>query len=647
MNFLYLSYSYLYLTAGFIVLFYFLKGIKKQNRVSSLLFWKDLYKEKSTFSFKLKFSPDLLFFLQLLILLLIVTALLQPVSIREVALDSRIILILDQSASMQAEDLVRDRFSIAIDKAVNRIISLSDDAEIALIAAGKNPELLHDFTREHDRVINTLERLQAQDIEINLSPALDMAEALYQEDNQAKIELYSDGSFHQESVISRITDNSANLELIQIGSSIGNIGITGFDIRNKSSRPGEYEIFLKVANLTEERVIVPISIRSSNTYLDIDSAGQIIDDTISMDPGETRDLSYALEFNQLSFLQISLEIEDSYSLDNSCLAVVGKELETDYNVMLISEGNYFLERSLEVIPGINLTVQRPPGNRRDGMDLVIFDNYLPTNTDYNGNSLYIGVKPPWVNERLERIEGSSNVTYWDRTSSIFRFVNFQGLQIRDYLTINREITGESNNLSGDLSGVDTLISTPEGPVMLALKEAEKRSIFMGINIQQSNMPLQPGFPLFISNLISWYNPVEFNTGLNHISTGDSYYYTPDNVKRPISVIDPAGKEVPIVRGEDSYLVNNTTAKGIYRLINNNEEEDYFAVNLLSMNESDFRRVYSTSAGEKVSGKGLRTFPLWPYIITLVLILLLIEWVYYYKPEILNSNPGVHTDEYTS
>ncbi|MFP4016765.1 MAG: vWA domain-containing protein [Halanaerobiales bacterium] len=646
MNFLNLSYSYLYLTAGFIILFYFLKGIKKQNRVSSLLFWKDLYREKSTFSFKLKFSPDLLFLLQLLILLLIVTALLQPVFIRRGVLDNRVILVIDQSASMQAVDVLPSRFASAVEKAVNRIVNLSDDAELALIAVGKNPELLYDFTRDHDMVIDTLQELEPLDVDIDLSSALAMAEALSQEDNQAKIELYSDGNFHQESVINKISENPANLELIQVGNTIGNIGIVGFDIRSKSSRPGEYEIFMKIANFSEERVIVPISIKSNNSYIDIDSGRQIIDDTISMAPDAIRDLSYAVAFDQLSFLEISLGIDDSYHQDNSCLAVVGKELEEDYNVLLITEGNFFLERSLEVIPGVNLTVQSPPGIRRDNIDLIIFDNYLLTNTDYKGNTLYIGVKPPWLNSKMKRIDSLSAISYWDKSSSVFRFVNFQGLQIRDYLTLNED-SNFNNNPELISTGVENLISTPEGPVMLALKEPEKRSVFMGINLEQSNMPLQPGFPLFISNLISWYNPVEFNSGFNHISTGESYYYTPENEERPVRVINPEGAETSIVRGEDSYLVNDSTLKGVYRVIDQGGGEDYFIANLLSIKESDFRRVYNTAVKENMADTGFRTYPLWPYIIILLIILLLIEWTYYHKPVIMMNQTGVNNDEYTS
>ena len=95
----------------FLILFYFLKGGKDNIKINSLLFWDNLEDNSSSFSIKFRFEKDLLFYLQLFIILLLIFALLQPVLNQKVQESNKLIFIIDRSASLNANDVKGSRFS--------------------------------------------------------------------------------------------------------------------------------------------------------------------------------------------------------------------------------------------------------------------------------------------------------------------------------------------------------------------------------------------------------------------------------------------------------------------------------------------------------------------------------------------------------
>lgn len=642
MQFSNLSFYYLYFLSGFIIIYYFLKGKKREKRISSLLFWRNLYRDKNTFSFHLKFTPDILFFIQMLILLLLVTALLQPILTRTGILEERVVLIIDRSVSMQATDIHPDRYSQAIEKAIDRVQGFSDRVEIALVDGAKDPQLLVDFTSDHDRIIDFLNKIEVTDTELDLDKTLGLARALFSVEKEANILFFTDGVFGER--VEKQQINFDNIEIVSGSKAVNNTGIIEFDVREKSGYPGEYELFLTIGNFADEPVIVPISIRARNRENGDPHQGRILlKDRLSMKPGEEQGRYYTLRVDRRQFIDINLEVDDSFQKDNHVVAILGTELVDSFRVLLVSERNFFLENGLLVVPGIKVLTTTDTDFNQSEYDLVIFDGIKPP-ANYQGSGLYIGVEPVGIlDEELISVQATGSISSQDSGHRILRFVNLRELKFRDYLAWSASEDKKT-------PGLTPLVSTPQGAIMVSGQVPDYKWVFIGFDLYKSNLPLQASFPVFLSNLINWFAPHHFNPGLNHIETSSVYEFTADNNYRPEKVFNPTGKEVQLVKGSQNYLIRDTYWSGFYRIVstristnkskaasslNNTDDkkERYFAVNLNSRTESNLRQVYQPVHREKIREKGIKTIQLWTYILLLVLVLMIVEWYLYQKPNI--------------
>ena len=105
-----------------IVLLYLLKLKRKERIISSVMLWQAAVADLQANAPLQKLNKNLLLFLQLLVLLLIVLAAARPFRNVEGLGQNRIVVIMDASASMQANDVGMSRF----EKARQQVSSMAD-----------------------------------------------------------------------------------------------------------------------------------------------------------------------------------------------------------------------------------------------------------------------------------------------------------------------------------------------------------------------------------------------------------------------------------------------------------------------------------------------------------------------------------------
>ena len=117
---------------GVLVLIYLRQRTRTRIEVPSLLFWTDVPEDRVR---SRRFRPDLLFLLQILLLLLLIGGLLHPYWSRTVTetRGDRQILVFDLSASMQARENGVRRFDLALDQAKDVLHDLAPLDEVMLI----------------------------------------------------------------------------------------------------------------------------------------------------------------------------------------------------------------------------------------------------------------------------------------------------------------------------------------------------------------------------------------------------------------------------------------------------------------------------------------------------------------------------------
>src|SRR4029078_11741485 len=129
-----------------IVIFYILKIRLRQVPVSTTIFWRQIYDEKRPRSLWQILRHLLSLLVQLVWLLLLVFALAEPFFTWEVLQARRLILVVDNSASMRAPDVTPTRLDMAKQLGRQLISGLRFRDEMAIVAAGAQPQVVSGLT---------------------------------------------------------------------------------------------------------------------------------------------------------------------------------------------------------------------------------------------------------------------------------------------------------------------------------------------------------------------------------------------------------------------------------------------------------------------------------------------------------------------
>src|SRR3954469_2890431 len=125
-----------------IVVFYILKIRLRRVPVSTTIFWQQIYDEKRPRSLWQILRHLLSLLIQILWLLLLVFALAEPFFTWEILQARRLILVVDNSASMRATDVSPTRLDVARQLGRQIVSGLRFRDEMAIIAAGVQPQVV-------------------------------------------------------------------------------------------------------------------------------------------------------------------------------------------------------------------------------------------------------------------------------------------------------------------------------------------------------------------------------------------------------------------------------------------------------------------------------------------------------------------------
>ena len=621
------AFSLLFLPLLFVV-FYILQGGKKEKEVVSLLFWQQLEENSNSFNVKFKFKTDLLFWLQLIIILLLIFSLFQPVITGKREINERAIIVIDRSASMQAKSIENKRFSLAVKKAIDKVNNLSSGTEIALLSADSNPHMIVDFSFDRDIIKENLRQLRVTDVELNIKKTLELIESFKNEDDKA--------FFFTDAAFSYNDEFPENLEMITVGEKANNLAISNFSVREKSGLPGQYSLFLELANFSDKENEFFLEIKRGRLL--------IIRDRLIINANEKATKEYDLRINEAVDFEIDLKNEDILPADNSVRFRLGEDLDDNFKILYLGKDNYFLERAFLVIPGINLIkikdnpeISLEKVNSGD-YDLYIFNEKMIPD-DFRANILLINPSIENIDYE-ERNKGEViEIMNWEKENPLFRFVDLQGLKLKE---ANFEYIRENGK---------AMVWTMDGPVISINSKNSYRRVNLGFSLDQSNFSLQAGFPIFLANMIKWLRPDFQTPDYSMINTGDEFRYYPPAGEKIEKVISPEGDELSFTKITNSYLIKDSENSGIYNIILQNGKKDFFSANLLSEEESKLNQKYEiqsitedndfsveknslekqdSTTKTVVKNEEVILKRLWPYIILIVIFLLLLEWYIFQK-----------------
>jgi len=611
-----------------IVIFYILKIRLKRVPVSTVIFWRQIFDEKKPRSLWQKLRHLVSLLLQLALLLLLVAALAKPFFSWEALEARRIVLVLDNSASMNATDIAPSRLARAKEEALRIIGGLHFQDEMALVTGGSPPRVVCGLTGHQKTLRNAVENVEATDGPTQLTAAVALARSLAVEtENGAKnnrIVLVSDGCAEGAADLAR----AADVSFVAVGQKTPNIGITRFQVRRSTIDPIGYEILAEVENLSDEPAgDIRLAIALEGRTIDIKPLklgpnghwSEVIESTTADGGLLTAELVVKEDKDYQPFI-------DALAADNRACAVLPKREPIPVH-MHSPQGNLFLQKVLEANPLVRLTTSKELPKQFAPGSVTVFHRETPAKLPA-GAVLVIdpsGDCDLWkVGDNLQ----NPIVTQQDKDSPLMAHVRLDNVILPEARKLTFAASAKPQVLAGAVTGdpLFALIERPEGKVAV-----------LTVNLDKGDLPFRTAFPILAMNIFGSFTS----------SSGELREALPTGATAQVS-LPPGGASQFLLCAPDGNTrklpagVVKVTAGpfdhcGVWAVVPEapgSAPIEEFAVNLMNKAESDLRPpealTAATSAADAGLSGGFLGGPVWWYLALAAWALVGCEWYLYQR-----------------
>ena len=674
-----------------VVVFYILKIRLRRVPVSTMLFWRQLYDEQLPRSIWKRLRHWLSLLAQVVLILLLVLALADPFFAWETRQLRRIVLIMDNSASMNATDVSPSRLDAAKDEASRLIRGMRFHDELAIVTAGGTPRVVCGFSSHGRTLDHAIDDVMPTDIPTRVAEAVELARRLLgerQDEHQRKIVVLTDnantnptglapvarGILHyskgEPSTIQK--DSNEEEEVVQnpvnhrgkpggamaevvfhrFGTNAGNVGITQFQVRRSLIDPLGYEILAEVTNASYELI---------ECRLEIDLNDDVVDVVpLKLTPGQRWSQSFEKTSADGGHLLAKLDRADVLAADNRAWAVLPKREMMP--VTLMSEGHLFLQKVFESNPLVALTRITPPGRTPEA------ESRKPLSQDLSSPNASITVLHRHVPEVLPSgavlvIDPRESCDAWqlgepiqnptvhqqDKNSPLLRQVRLDNVVMPEA----RQVKFVSDE------GVKVLARSVAGdPLLATIERPGQKVLLLTVNLDEGDLPLRTAFPILMMNALNWFSdnrgelrealPTGVITEIDIAALNRDRSptlrvgiagQTPDSESqategRSLSLIAPDGRRSALPMQSGRLSLGPFDQCGVWRVIADEGNTTLLdlACNLADRNESDVRVPTSDEAtlASVVSAGLLGNRPVWFWLIAFAWLLMAVEWWAYQR-----------------
>ena len=595
-----------------LILIHALKPKPTQIEVTNLFLWQEVLKEKSRHLTLKRLIKNLPLLLQIIIVILAALALAKPIWFYFITKKGDMVLVVDTSASMKTKRESGIRLDAAKQNAIDLIDRHGENQKILIVEAGSEPLLKSGFTKNKRRAKALIKQLEASDVPGSLEKAVYLAASFTDPSTEDHIYLITDGAG---SDFSTIIKSHPKIIPILISGGKTNIGITKFKFRQEFLRDNHYEIMLEVKNFSTTHATCPIRLSVDKTV--------IFNTSVRFEPFEKKSMIFPYSGLITGMAKAMLHIDDDFTVDNA--AYLSLNTTQDIWVLLVSQGNYFLEKLLEAYPNFMVNTIRdivPAAWEEQTMrhDIVIIDrtNFPLTS---RGNFLLIDSFSPSLPVSDGGRIDFPEILDWDRHSPLMVNVNISGLAIEKAARLRAN------------PALKPVIESSQTGLMYTFEKDAIRAVILGFDITRSDLPLKVAFPVMMSNIFNWLNPHKLHFSSLDARAGKPFDIFLNADTENISIRPPRSKWETYPVDSNPFTYMNTKKVGIYTISENNKRRR-FTVNLLDELESDIavpeidKSVPKSNGSEKVATE----HPLWPIFLLLGMGMLLIEWVVWLRTE---------------
>ncbi len=605
-----------------IVVFYILKVRLRRVPVSTTMFWRQIFEEKPPRSLWETLRHLLSLLMQIALLLLLVFALAEPYFSWEVLAARRVVLVVDNSASLAATDVAPSRFAQAISRGLRAIDGLRFRDEMAIIVAGAEPTVACGMTG-HLRTLKTaLEAIPQTDGPTHLREAVELGRRLIGDHAHGKVIVLTDGCCPEATEL----DAEESVELHLVGGQAANIGITRFQVRRSLLDSLGYEILIEVLNATEE----PVECR-----LEVELAGVPVDVIpLKLKPGQTWNQTLEKTSLRGGHLIAKLLHDDAFPVDNEAWAIL--PARDPQPVLIVSPGNLFLQKVFEANPLLKVSFAREMPAEIDPGTLVVLHQIVPEKLP--AGPIFV-VDPQGSSDLWSAGEDVSAplITQQAADSPLMAHVRLDNVQMPTARQL--KFTQPPQVLAGALTG---------DPIFAAVNRPEGKVLVLTANLTEGDLAFRTAFPILVSNAVGWFsgNAGELRESL---ATGNTTEIDLSTISKPASsaadktphvLLSPRGVSRPLPEAADKITVGPLETCGVWQVAaaasapSDGTETPLLelACNLANATESDLRTPESLKEHEVPLPMAAALFsrPIWFYLAGLAWLLAAGEWFLYQR-----------------
>ncbi|MFT9820633.1 vWA domain-containing protein [Lysinibacillus sp. NPDC056185] len=571
MGFSQLLFSWTAIIPVIVLLYYFFRKKYTDQTVSSTLFWSEIMQETRVSPYLKHLQKNALLYLQLLALLLLVLALMNPYVKKSTIVGAQTIFIVDTSATMLAgkEQSTFDTHKKEMLSLVNEL----DGRPVTLITTGNTPKaILQQETNTKD-IEKAIQQLQVTYETAQMNKALDVAQA-FVGNTPTSIYVFTDALDKKQLPMEKDT-----VKWIVKGSAkdLTNIAMTRF----AATTDGQSAMALvQLQNDTNKEQNVKLSIENVK-------GKEIVTESVALPPNE----AITKTFKDLPLedtLTAKIDAKDDYAVDNSqtvLLQTATSKVVVDQSMhQLIQKGLQTINSSVKIVPSSQLA---------DNLDATVVTNQTALLEKMDKPIVLFG------RDDVEKVEATGEIS--TTSDALFAFSELKDIYVSavyprfdDYKTI------------ASVGDQPFIQRSPEGDIVVLA------------DIADTDWPLHPSFPLFL-----WSAEQELSE-----SVGSLGIFTP-NEQRAVALAQGDwsiySQEEEFLSSISNGLLTAPMKPGIYTARSKDEEKRFIVQ--LQAQERVIEKGTSYTLGELPdNGKEeISKTSFVPWIILMILVLLVLEW----------------------
>jgi hypothetical protein len=639
-----------------LVLLYFLKLKRRPLEVPSTFLWRRAIEDLHVNSIWQRLRQNLLLFLQLLFIALLAFALLRPGWQGTKLNDSRLIFMIDTSASMAASDVAPTRLDAAKKECEALIQAMESGAVAMIISFSDTARVEQPFTDNKNVLRTKLKAIKPTQHLSSLEEALraaaglanpgrsstagDAADVATADAMPATVYILSDGGFRS---IPKFSLGNLTPKYVRIGDlAAGNVAITTFTTGRNPEKLSEMQAFARLENFSEQEAKITASLFMNDTLLDAKAVTLPPREKVS--PGAAG-VQFELESGNDGVLRLEIDAKDHLPLDNTAYSVLN--VTRPARVLVVSPGvSNAMRLALstdEASKVSQITYETPKfmetkpyqdAAAAGSYDLIMYDRCVPPSPP-QANTLFIGSIPSFEGWTPSEKQGSPTIIDIDRVHPLTQLVDMNNVLIADSRVVQKP------------KGGSTLIDADLGPILAIGPRQSFEDAVLGFELVSSaedgtdkpatDWSRRRSFPVFFMNAIKYLGGTGQHANVTSVRPGEVYPIRTLVPVDRVQVKTPAGENLEVLReSHQSIGFSQTEQPGIYEVREGTGSQlsQRFAVNLFDSRESDLQPAETVEIGheavqaEKLAGRESVRKELWKAILLLGLAIVLLEWYIY-------------------